>query len=82
MVKSGKSPWTCSRTTMVELRLHHGAVKTPPWWSGAATVVKFLRHRGVPSNFTMVKFSHDRDEKNFSMAEIFLHRERISIFQL
>ena len=46
MVKSGKTPRWCSHSTMVPSKLHHGAVKTPPWWSGTTTMVKFLRHHG------------------------------------
>ena len=54
MEKSDKTPrWRC-HSTMVPSKLHHGAVKTPPWWSGNATTVKFLQHHGVLSDFSMV----------------------------
>ena len=44
------------QNTTVAVPLHRGAVKTPPWWSGNATMVKFLQHRGVFPDFTMVLF--------------------------
>ena len=73
MVKSGKTPrWRC-HSTMVPSKLHRGAVKTPPWWSGNATVVKFLQHHGEISTFTVVKkFLHLGEVLTFA-AEV-LHR--------
>ena len=31
---------------MVAEKLHHGLVKTPPWWSANGTMVEWERHHG------------------------------------
>ena len=56
MVKKKLHHGEVRQNTTVPVPLHHGAVKTPPWWSGNATVVKFLQHHGEISTFTVVKF--------------------------
>ena len=54
MVKKKFHHGEVRQNTTVPVPLHHGAVKTPPWWSGNATTVKFLQHHGVLSDFSMV----------------------------
>ena len=65
MVKEKLHHGEVRENTTVPVPLHHGAVKTPPWWSGNATMVKFLQHRGEIFTFTMVKFrlSLQRNER-------------------
>ena len=54
---------------MVVFPLHHGAVKTPPWWSGAGTMVFCLCHRGVSYDFTMAEKIFHHGEVSFNVLQ-------------